>query len=159
MDAEYRIWVGKLIPRIGYGVDSLDPNAPDGDGERQFVTVHIGARGSLSKGQARIAGKVWREAVQRHPKAMFVLVLNGYAEDPREIWEIPEAARYVRWWAMYAGMDDPESADRFLGPSSAIGQSAVTYATAGFRFLCGCGVFGDEVERHALARITPTPTQ
>jgi hypothetical protein len=76
-------------------------------------------------------------------------------EDPREVWEFPEAARYVRWWAEYAGMDDCDEADRWLGASSAIGQSGLP-STAGMALLAGCGVFGAEIKRQVLAGFSPT---
>ena len=62
-----------------------------------------------------------------------------------------EAARYVRLWSKFSGMDDFETADRFLGAQSAIGASGLPVATAGMGFLAGCGCFGEEIKQLALA--------
>src|SRR5215468_5922451 len=80
-------------------------NAPPGDGEGMVIPVCIGMRGHLSKGEARQAARMWREVVARYPKAAVYLHLPGYNQDPREIWEIVDAARYVRWFARAAGLD------------------------------------------------------
>jgi hypothetical protein len=129
---------------------------PAGDGDRTLIPVHIGARGSLLRERARVAAQVWRQVTRRYPKGAFVVALLGYDQDPREIWEIPEAARYVRWWAQYAGMDDYDEADRWLGASSVIGRSDLPHGIAGIGFLAACGVFGDEIRRQALAGSLPT---
>jgi len=100
----------------------------------------IGSRDNLSKQEARRAAKAWREAVQLAPKAIFVLHLAGFDEDPREIWEIVEAARYVRWWARYAGMDDIETDPE----ASAEGDRENSMSLG---FLAACGVFGEEMRR------------
>jgi hypothetical protein len=144
---------------VGYGRDGVDSGKlPPGDGGRLFVPISIGARGSLSKQRARDGARAWHEAVRRNPKAFFMISLLGYDEDPREIWEIPEAARYVRWWAKYTGMDDLKTADRFFGTQSAIGNSGISVATSGMGFLMACGVFGEEGRRQILARFKPTLT-
>jgi hypothetical protein len=68
-------------------------------------------------------------------------------EDSRELWELPEAARYVRWWARFAGIDDPTTASHFLDPE-------------GMTVLAACGAFGEEFQREALAaQKPPTPKQ
>jgi hypothetical protein len=104
-----------------------------------MMPVIIGTRDDLTEQAAQTCGEMWRTAVKRYPKALFVIQMPGYDHDPRELWEIPEVTHYVRRWAYYAGMDDIIVADRYLGASSAIGQPA----TAGFGFLAACGVFGD----------------
>jgi hypothetical protein len=129
---------------------------PPGDGDRMLIPLHIGARGSPWKPRARVAAEVWRKITRRYPKGAFVVALLGYDQDPREIWEIPEAARYVRWWAQYAGMGDLETADGWLGAGSAIGQSDLPHSTAGMGFLAACGVFGGEIKRQVLAGSPPT---
>ena len=140
---------------VAYDDSGLDA-MPLGDGDRTIISIHIGERGSLTKHDARVAAKAWREATRRCPKGLFFIALLGYDRDPRGIWEIPEAARYVRRWAKYAGMNVYDEADRWLGPGSAIGQSGMPNATAGLSFLAACGVFGDEIKRQALAGFAPT---
>jgi hypothetical protein len=58
-----------------------------GDGEGMLFPVNIGARGSLSKAEARRGAAMWQEATKRYPKACFIIALLGYNEDPREVWE------------------------------------------------------------------------
>jgi hypothetical protein len=111
------------------------------------ILVAVGTRNQLTKAAARDTAAMWRETTQRYPKAAFHISLSGYDEDPRELWELPEAARYVRWWARFAGMDDPATASHFLDPE-------------GMTFLAVCGAFGEELQREALAvQKPPTPKQ
>ena len=111
------------------------------------ILVAIGTRDQLTKEAARDNAAIWREATQRSPKAAFNIYLLGYDEDSRDLWELPEAARYVRWWARFAGMDDPTTASHFLDPE-------------GMTVLAACGAFGEEFQREALAaQKPPTPKQ
>src|SRR5262245_5878357 len=102
------------------------------EGSFDVCLFAIGSRDDLSKQEARCSAKLWCETVQRAPKAVFVLHLAGFDDDPREIWEFADAARYVRWWARYAGMGDVDVADRLLASGSSLS------------FLAACGVFGEE---------------
>ena len=52
-----------------------------------------------------------------------MICLLGYNDDPREVWEFHDARRYLRWWARYAGMNDPATADHWFGASSAVGRT------------------------------------
>jgi len=131
---------------------------PPGDGEGMLCPIHIGARGNLSKAEAKLGAKMWREATERYPKACFMLALLGYNDDPREIWEFADARRYVRWWARFAGMDNIETAERFVGVSSTIGQALGVRAN-GLGFLAACGVFGEELRQAALRGQMPTIAQ
>ena len=65
--------------------------------ERTALMITIGQRGALTKHNAREMAAAWREAVRRYPKAQLCISMLGYNEDPREIWQIEDAARYVRW--------------------------------------------------------------
>jgi hypothetical protein len=107
-----------------------------------------------------LGAKLWREAIARYPRAAFMISLLGYSDDPREVWEFHDARQYVRWWARYAGMDDPATADRWLGPSSAISQMLPPpWGSAGMGFLAGCGVFGEEARQFAVRNLKPTVAQ
>src|SRR4029453_865171 len=75
-------WHGEAVAEI--------PEVGDGDG--LAVQVVIGGRGDLTRKAARLAAKSWSEYVKRYPKAYFIISLSGYDEDPREIWEIDDAA-------------------------------------------------------------------
>jgi hypothetical protein len=135
---------------------------PTGDGERVFANVIVGTRDNLTKAAARHCAAMWREAAQRYPKAIFVLNIPGYDDDPRELWEFPEVRRYVRWWARFAGVNDLETADPFFGdgllqrigvdPQSPLASNL----TAGMGFLAACGVFGEALAQQALAALKPT---
>ena len=133
---------------------------PVGDGAGMFIPITIGSRGRLSKADARRAAAMWRQAIGRYPKACFMISLLGYNDDPREIWEFDDARRYVRWWARFAGMDDPAIADHWLGASSAIGRAWFSpMATSGMSFLAACGVFGEEARHFAVRNFKPTVPQ
>jgi hypothetical protein len=110
----------------------------------------IGERSRLSKKEARASAQLWRELVRQNPRALFTLSLFGYDDDPRDIWEFPEAVRYVGWWARYAGMDNFETAQRLLEPPPGREHSPA------LGFLAACGVFGEEAKRVALNDWSPT---
>jgi hypothetical protein len=116
-------WHGEAVPEV--------PGAGDGGG--LLVNIHIGARGDLTRRAARLAAKSWRNYVKRYPEAHFVVSLTGYDQDPREIWEIDEAASYVRRWARLAGLNSLAQASQYLDEH-------------GMAFLAACGVFGDHVK-------------
>src|SRR5262245_36815795 len=98
---------------------------PPGDGEGTIIPFVIGMRGRLSKTEARKAASMWRNAIARYPKAIFYLNLIGYDQDPREMWEIVDAALYVRWFARAVGLDVPDEALRILGPGSPTYEVAI----------------------------------
>lgn len=126
---------------------------PAGDGDGLFMPITIGVRDNLTKREARHCAAMWREALRRYPKAHLQINLLGYNEDPREIWNIPEAARYVRWWARFAGMDNPETVERYILDASEVRLAIFgdqTLAAYNIGILAACGVFGDEVKAHAL---------
>jgi hypothetical protein len=132
---------------------------PEGDGERALIPVVIGTRDKLTKDEARNCAAMWREATRRYPKAGFNICLLGYDQDPREVWEFPDAARYVRWWARFAGMDDPEVANRYLGTGSPVLGNMSEIAQAGMGFLAACGCFGEQFKQIALRNWRATPKQ
>jgi hypothetical protein len=71
--------------------------------------------------------------------------LAGYDQDPREIWDISEAARYVRWWARFAGMDDLKTTEHYI-----LDAPREDVAAFNVGFLTGCGLFGDGMKAHVL---------
>jgi hypothetical protein len=145
----------------------LPKDLPPGDGEGMMIPFIIGMRGNLSKTEAHKAGAMWRSAIKRYPKAIFYLNLIGYDQDPREIWEIVDAARYVRRFARAAGLDDPDEALRIFGPGSPTFEAGVaiggavgkTMLQATIGFLAGCGAFGEELKQQALSTVKPTSRQ
>jgi hypothetical protein len=149
-----------LIGEFSGRVDVVGPDSnewPSGDGEGMLSNVTIGHRDDLTKRSAREAAEMWRKAVRRYPKAMFYPHLLGFDQDPRELWEIPEAARYIRWWARFAGIDSEETACRLLGQDSPNGTTF--YGAATLVMLSGCGVFGDELKQVVLAQHKATTAQ
>jgi hypothetical protein len=105
------------------------------DDELDFIWMMIGKRGALTPEEAQRMGDAWREAVQRNPGAKFTISIDGFDDDPRELWQIPEAANYVRQWAAAADIDDAVTAQRFLEPRS-------------FALLGLCGVFETPSQIH-----------
>ena len=136
----------------------IPKDMPAGDGDRVIIPFIMGMRGSLTKTEARKGGAMWRDAIARYPKAIFHLQLIGYDQDPREIWEIVDAARYVRQFARAGGLDDIETVQRILGPGSPTWEAGEPVSGA-IGFLAGRGVFGDELKQIALLQVKPTPRQ
>jgi hypothetical protein len=98
---------------------------------------------ALSESEAKRAGEQWRECARRYPHAALAL----HADGDKRIAADEAFARYVRWWAHHARMDDPATAWRILGPGSPSWQRADFDLLA----LIMLGVFGDELE---LAGVT-----
>src|SRR5215475_9518434 len=109
------------------------PEKPD------FVLVEIGARGKLFSQDAEHAAAMWKDLQHKAPKAFFKICIGGYDDDPRQIWEIPEAAAYVRTWAQLVGITSPEAAEQAFRPPD---NDFERGATIGLLDLC-C-VFGDK---------------
>jgi hypothetical protein len=125
-------------------------NVPDGSD--LTISFCIGTRGDLNHQEAKRAAKSWREHIKRYPKARFVIHLAGYDDDPRDIWEIDDAVRYVGWWARHAGMNDFDTAERLLGVPGFEHSSSLG-------FLAACGVFGEGAKQAALKDWSPTVAQ
>lgn len=70
------------------------------------VLCEVGDAQHQTQEDARRAGE-WVALVARtQPQAVIRLMLGGYDDDPRSLWEIPEAADYVRHVALAAGVAD-----------------------------------------------------
>jgi hypothetical protein len=86
------------------------------EGDEGFEGVHeqviglvIGIHGNLSRRTARIAAKLWRKAIRQCPQSLFELALmpdGGRSDDATR--------RYVRLFAKLTGLDQPETAHRWL---------------------------------------------
>jgi hypothetical protein len=112
-----------------------DPLPEYGDGSGVTITFPIGRRHDLSKSAAETAARQWQELRQRYPKAQIILHIPGYGQDPREIWEFPDATRYVRWWAGFTGIRRFEQAAYELP----LHHMSVV-------FLGLCGAFGENMQ-------------
>ena len=60
----------------------------------------------------------WRETSMRFPNSGFYLQIAGYDNDPREPWEFPEVARYVRRFARTAGLDSRKLVTKWCSRSA-----------------------------------------
>jgi hypothetical protein len=152
---EMRQQFGDRVVFSSYDEHGIDAVSVDSD--KVLVTLTIGTRGDLTKTRARAAAAAWRELTARYPESVFVINFHGYNNDPREIWEIVDAARYVRRFARAAGLDDFEAADRWLGSGSP--GAHIPQIGGGLGFLAACGVFGDELKQVALRAHKPTLKQ
>lgn len=70
------------------------------------VFIEIGGRGHLSEDTLREMARAPGLVHETYPQAVIQLTLGGYDDDPRSIWDIPEAAQYVRWFAALSGLAD-----------------------------------------------------
>ncbi len=104
------------------------------------IHLTIGRRDMLSRSEAKHTAGVWKDIVRKFPGAPKTISLLGYDDDPREIWEIPKAARYVRWWAHYAGIHDATDIQAQMGIEK-LGTMAMAFLAA-----CGVPIEGVKVE-------------
>src|SRR4051812_9626305 len=63
----------------------------------------IGAKDHLARRDVLAAANAWRSLVRRAITPI-ILVVDGYDDDPRELWAIPEVAAFVRRWAERVGI-------------------------------------------------------
>jgi hypothetical protein len=144
MVAEEEGYVMDTLRKRGVKIHYENEPLPNlGDSDDCIFAFPIGRRDDLSKTAAKIAARNWRELRQKYPKARIILHMPGYGEDPREIWEFPDAARYVRWWARFAGIGRSETP--IDGP---LDRKSVA-------FLALCGVFGEVLRVAMLTPLTP----
>ena len=73
------------------------------------LVVQIGDVGSLTCDAAFTAANFVIKASRLYQDSIIHIYLTGFDDDPREIWEIPEAKDYVRsfWRALKAEGADP----------------------------------------------------
>ena len=123
---------------------------PDGS-EELFIPINIGLRHKLTKDAAKTCAAMWLEATKRYPKAFYVISIVGYDEDPRELWEFEEVRRYIRWFARFAGLNELETADRWLGSGQGRRENPVPEEyLGGVALFAACGVFGEALRQEAL---------
>lgn len=70
------------------------------------VLCEIGDAEHRSEADAIAAGEWIAVVAVSQPTALIRLMLGGYDEDPRELWDIPEAAAYIRQVALASGVLD-----------------------------------------------------
>lgn len=125
--------------------EGIDDRALQWPGAHHMI---IGERGHLTQQGAQRMGTQWRKFAQRYPDGVFGFSIEGYGDDPRELWEIPEVVGYVQQWARHAGMDDLATATRLVGPNSPAGREIPEQRN--LTLLAACGVFGEEMKATAL---------
>lgn len=74
----------------------LPPADPD------LVVVQIGEPGHMDAAAMAEAVAVFFLAVDRYPRAEFAITVGGFDQDPRSVWDIPEAAERFRAFARAA---------------------------------------------------------
>jgi hypothetical protein len=126
--------------------EGLMTTMPD-DGERTMVNLVIGERGALTRRAARNAARAYQRSAARYPKAMMYVSIAGYDNDPRELWDIPEARDYFCRWAKFAGVDNS---------AAVAGSPLMKEATAA---LAKCGALNDvdPDEVHVSADLPDAP--
>jgi hypothetical protein len=68
----------------------------EAEDEVALVAIEIGVRGDLTLGAVAQSVMAFALAQKRYPEAEFALVIGGYDDDPREVWDIPEAKHFFR---------------------------------------------------------------
>jgi hypothetical protein len=97
----------------------------------------LGAMGDLTEQRAREAASEWEKAMERN-LSMLVLTIDGYDDDPRELWMIPEVCAHVCLFARIANIT-VEQATKLIPDACGAG------------LLAACGAFGEDVMRASLA--------
>ncbi|MGY2987651.1 hypothetical protein [Bradyrhizobium sp. USDA 4508] len=69
------------------------------DLERTVVFFSIGSADDLSRKALATAVMSWR-ALKVQPSTAITVHFGGYDEDPRELWQIPEAREFIRKFAV-----------------------------------------------------------
>jgi len=108
---------------------------------KTLFNLEIGQRENHTRIVAEAAAKAFRKVAPKAGPGMIVLVIVGYDDDPRELWDIPDVAAYIRLWASLAITSERDLS--LLHPQMV-------------RLLAACGVFGPEVKRatHLPRKVT-----
>jgi hypothetical protein len=139
----------RRLEAVGPVIDSGGTLPDHPGGARGMVYFAIGGRHDLSISAARRNAERWKRVILKYPSGTFYLFLLGYDDDPREIWEITDAARYVRRWARFAGIREPDDIKVRIIDSLGMGDYVIG-------FLASCGAFGDDVKQQVLRTVKPT---
>lgn len=84
-------------------------------GEFGAAVVVIGEHGALSRAHLRRSVASTATLLrQLGPSVPVMLMLGGYDNDPREIWQIPEARDYVLNWLQHMLASEDTPAERFV---------------------------------------------
>ena len=89
---------------IGFGHAGMENGASMVEHD-MFVPLEIGSRGDLTTARVQAVATFFKQIEERAGPGCIYAHLAGYDSDPRELWDIPEVADYVRLWAHLAGLD------------------------------------------------------
>jgi hypothetical protein len=95
------------------------------------IGINIGERGNLTRTAAKLAARTFREIAASQPLAALYPSIHGYDDDPRALWDIPEACSYLRRWAKVAGLNTFGDAEALRIDANVLG------------LLAKCGAFED----------------
>jgi hypothetical protein len=127
---------------IGFGNADMENSALMVEHD-MFVPLEIGSRGDLTAARAQAAATFFKQIEERAGPGCIYVHLAGYDSDPRELWDIPEAAGYVRLWAHLAGLD--------------INSAPTALHEISLSLLAACGVFGETAQ--ASMNLPPKVTE
>jgi hypothetical protein len=68
--------------------------------DTEAIFVVIGGKSDLRPVRAAISAEQVKLIGTLQPRAALSLHLDGFEDDPRELWEIPEAALFIRQFAV-----------------------------------------------------------
>jgi len=68
--------------------------------EYDVIMLVIGGKSDLRPVRAAISAGQVKLIAELQPRASLSLHLDGFDDDPRELWEIPEAALFIRQFAV-----------------------------------------------------------
>ena len=108
-----------------------------GDIPRLQILI-IGAKDDLTEFRARKAAAEWKHSAASKQIERLMICVDGYDDDSRELWMIPEVCAYVCDFARYAGIT-LEQAIKFIPDECGAG------------LLAACGAFGDEIRQASLS--------
>jgi len=153
----------RVLRDIAGRVEIATPDELDRvDADCDTIVFQYGKRGDLTEKAAQKAGDAWRKVIARYPNAVYILIMPGYDDDPRDLWEFPDVCAYVCLWARFAHLDDLQAAlaafsagpiARGIAPKSEAAQRLIGDPMS---VLAGCGVFGEDLRKSSLRRINPT---
>jgi hypothetical protein len=82
----------------------------EGVQEQKVIGLVIGMHGNFSRRTAQVAAKLWSKAIRQCPQSRFELALMPDGVDPSD----DAARRHVRVFAKLTGLDQPQTARRWL---------------------------------------------
>ena len=75
-------------------VHPMEQPLPDGDPD--IVIMQIGSRGHMARDKLSEVVAAFHEVLRVYPGTEIAFTCEGFDEDPRPVWEIPEAAARFR---------------------------------------------------------------